>query len=66
LILAELPRLVQGIAAKATRGGAIRNASLEKDAGLLVYKVESYHGQSDAKVTLKIASDGQVIERNFD
>jgi hypothetical protein len=66
LVLAEVPRLVQRVAAKETRGGAIRNASLEQDAGLLVYNIESYYGQSDAKVTLKITSDGQVIERNFD
>jgi hypothetical protein len=66
LILAEVPRLVQRVAAKETRGGAIREASLEQDSGMLVYKIESYYGQSDAKVTLKITSDGQVIERNFD
>jgi hypothetical protein len=66
LVLAEVARPVQRVAARETRGGAIRNASLEQDAGLLVYKIESSYGRSDAKVTLKIASDGQVIERNFD
>jgi hypothetical protein len=66
LILAEVPRLVQRVAGNETRVGALRNASLEQDAGLLVYKIESYNGQSDAKVTLKITSDGQAIERNFD
>lgn len=66
LVLTEVPRLIQRVAAKESRGGVMRKASIEQDAGHLVYKTESFYGLTDTKVKLKITQGGEVIAREFD
>ena len=61
-----MPRLIQRVAAKESRGGVMRKASIEQDAGHLVYKTESFYGLTDTKVKLKITQGGEVIAREFD
>lgn len=66
LILTEVPPLIQRVAAREARGGAMRKASIEQDVGTLVYKTESFYGLTNTKVKLKITRSGEVIEREFD
>jgi hypothetical protein len=62
----ELPPSVRRTVARESRGGVIRRAHLDEDRGHLVFSVESFYGESSAKVKLKIARDGTVIDRDFD
>jgi hypothetical protein len=64
--LDQLPPNVRRVVAANARGGAIRKAKLEEDDHRLVYKVEAYYGQSDAKVKLKITRGGEVVGRDYD
>jgi len=66
LVLTEVPALIRRVAAEEARGGAMRKASIEMDAGTLVYKTESFYGLTDTKVKLKITRSGEVIARDFD
>jgi hypothetical protein len=66
LVLTEVPALIRRVAAREARGGAMRKASIEMDAGTLVYKTESFYGLTDTKVKLKITRSGEVIARDFD
>lgn len=50
---AQIPPGVRRVVAVNARGGAVRKAKLEEDEHRLIYKIEAYYGQSNAKVKLK-------------
>ncbi len=62
----QIPRSIARIIAREARGGAVRKAHLDEDHGRLVYEVEAYYGQSSAKLKLKVARDGTVLDRDYD
>jgi hypothetical protein len=66
LLLTQVPPLIRRVAAKESRGGMMRKASLDEEAGRLVYRTESFYGQSEAKIKLRISRGGEVLEREFD
>lgn len=63
---AQVPPGIRRVVAINARGGAIRKAKLEEDDHRLIYKVEAYYGQSNAKVKLKITRGGEVVGRDYD
>lgn len=48
--------------------GALADSKIPLDyvPGRVVYKVESYYGESSAKVKPKVTRDGTILDRDYD
>jgi hypothetical protein len=44
----------------------MRKPNSKKTDHRLVYKIEVYYGQSNAKLTLKVTRGGEVVGRDYD